>query len=83
VTPDSYQHTKNHFPVVYLLHGYSGDYANWIKLAPKIKQYTNDYQLIIVCPDGGYSSWYVDSPIDSSYKYETFVANELIRYVDA
>src|SRR4026207_2027803 len=65
ITPDSYKKNKNGYPVVYLLHGHSGDYSNWIKKVPAIKQYVDRYQLIIVCPDGHYSSWYFDSPVDS------------------
>src|SRR5439155_2587786 len=53
-------------PVVYLLHGYSGDFSNWINKVPALKSYADDYRLMIVCPDGDYSSWYFDSPVDST-----------------
>jgi S-formylglutathione hydrolase FrmB len=33
-------------------------------------------------PDGGFNSWYLDSPVDSSYKYETFMTKELVPYID-
>lgn len=82
ITPNSYTKESDRFPVVYLLHGFSGDYTNWIKNVPQIERYASDYRLLIVCPDGGYSSWYFDSPIDTTFKYETFVANELINYID-
>ena len=82
IKPDTYKKNKNSFPVVYLLHGHSGDYSNWIKKVPAIKQYADRYQLIIVCPDGHYSSWYFDSPVDSSMKYETYVGIEVPRYID-
>jgi S-formylglutathione hydrolase FrmB len=39
--------------------------------------------LVIVCPDAAYSSWYFDSPVDSSFRYETFTAKELPVYIDA
>jgi hypothetical protein len=29
-----------------------------------IKMLATEHQFILVCPDGGYSSWYMDSPID-------------------
>ena len=83
ITPDSYKKNKNNYPVVYLLHGHSGDYSNWIKKIPAIKQYADRYQLIIVCPDGHYSSWYFDSPVDSSMKYETYIGIEVPAYIDA
>jgi len=38
--------------------------------------------MIIVCPDGGYSSWYFDSPIDSTFQYETFITKDLISFID-
>ena len=81
IMPDSYMR-KNMFPVVYLLHGYSGAYNNWISLAPGLKQLADDYQILIVCPDGEFSSWYIDSPVDSTMKYETYVSKELIAAID-
>jgi len=40
------------------------------------------YGAIIVTPDGGVDSWYFDSPVDPTYRYETFVTQELIPYID-
>ncbi len=82
IKPDSYKKKKNQFPVVYLLHGFSGSYSDWIKKVPQIKNEADQLQLLIVCPDGGYSSWYFDSPIDSSMKYETYIALEVPPYID-
>jgi S-formylglutathione hydrolase FrmB len=83
VTPRKYKKIKTALPVVYLLHGYSGDYSNWIKKVPVIDSLATVYQLIIVCPDAAYSSWYFDSPVDSAFRYETFTAIELPAYIDA
>ena len=83
ITPDAYKNKQSRFPVVYLLHGYSDRYSSWIRQVPAIKGYADQMQLIIVCPDGGFSSWYFDSPIDSSYKYDTHVSVEVVGYVDA
>jgi S-formylglutathione hydrolase FrmB len=82
VTPDQYQKAKA-LPVVYLLHGYSGNYADWVTKAKGFEQAADTYQMIIVCPDGGYGSWYWDSPVDSSFRYETYVVKELVAWVDA
>ncbi|MEP6700640.1 MAG: alpha/beta hydrolase family protein [Bacteroidota bacterium] len=71
------------FPVVYLLHGYGGWYSNWLIRVPKLKDYADEFNLIIVCPDGGYSSWYFDSPIDTTMKYETYIGKEVPAYIDA
>ncbi len=38
--------------------------------------------MILVCPDGGYNSWYFDSPIDLTSKYETHISNEVVNYID-
>lgn len=70
-------------PVVYLLHGHGGSYDNWIKRVPQIRQFADRYQVMIVCPDGDPASWYVDSPIDSSMRYETYIAIEVPAYIEA
>lgn len=82
IKPDSYKKKKNHFPVVYLLHGYSGNYSNWIMKVPALKDHADDFQTIIVCPDGDYSSWYFDSPIDSAFRYETYISTEVVDFID-
>lgn len=70
-------------PVVYLLHGFGGWYANWLISVPELKTYADQWQLMIVCPDGGYSSWYVDSPVDTSMRFETYISQEVPDYIDA
>lgn len=83
ITPDSYAASDTaRYPTVYLLHGYSGDYRDWIDKAPGVVALADMHQVIIVCPDGGYNSWYLDSPIDDSSQYETHVAEEVIAFVD-
>ena len=82
ILPQGYDETIQLKPVLYLLHGATGDYKNWIEKVPDIQAYANLYDLIIVCPDGGYTSWYFDSPIDPTMKYETFLAEELVTAVD-
>lgn len=83
VRPNSYTDNSKKFPVVYLLHGAGGSYSNWILKVPHIQQLADEHQLIIVCPDGAKTSWYFDSPIDSTFRFETFVAVELPQYIDA
>lgn len=81
IKPDSYASGKR-FPVVYLLHGYSGNYSNWIEKVPGIKEDADRYQVLIVCPDGGFGSWYWNSPVDPAFQYETYVAEELVNLID-
>lgn len=80
ITPKTYL-AGTEFPVVYLLHGYSDNYQSWSKDG-HIEALANKHNVIVVMPDGGYSSWYFDSPIDESYKYETFISKELVTYID-
>ncbi|MVZ61936.1 alpha/beta hydrolase [Sphingobacterium humi] len=80
IRPDQPKQQK--MPVLYLLHGYSGDYANWVNKVPAVKELVDRTGIMIVCPDGGYGSWYWDIKGDKNYQYETFVAKELVAYVD-
>ncbi|MEJ5993869.1 alpha/beta hydrolase family protein [Pedobacter sp. Du54] len=73
--PQNYQQ-KDKLPVLFLLHGYSGNYKQWNKIMDAQK-YANDYGLIIVCPDGLYSSWYINSPVKSDMQFESFFFDEL------
>ena len=82
IKPNSYDTIKQ-IPVVYLLHGYSDNYAGWITKVKGVETLADLYNVLIVCPDGGYGSWYWDSPVDSSYKYETYIINELIQWIDS
>lgn len=82
ILPDSYKTKNKAFPVFYLLHGVSGNYKDWITLVPKIKAYADTYNFIIVCPDGHETSWYLDSPMDTTMRYETYISKELIAEVD-
>ncbi|MDE1193000.1 MAG: alpha/beta hydrolase family protein [Arachidicoccus sp.] len=81
IVPDDYKEKKS-LPVVYLLHGYSGSYSDWITKVPAIKTYADEYDFIIVCPDGGFAGWYFDSPVDKSSQYETYISKELVQWID-
>ena len=81
IRPASYDKSKA-YPVVYLLHGYSGNYADWVKNVKSLPAYADQFNIMIVCPDGNFSSWYFDSPLDSAWKYETYVSKELVGWVD-
>jgi len=82
ITPTTASKEGQNFPVVYLLHGYSGNYSSWLSISPKLIQQADALGMIIVCPDGGYGSWYFDSPIDSSIRYESYMIKELLPYID-
>jgi putative tributyrin esterase len=73
--PQNYQQ-KEKLPVLFLLHGYGGNYKQWNKIMDAQK-YANDYGFIIVCPDGLFSSWYINSPVKSDMQFESFFFDEL------
>ncbi|WP_294092200.1 alpha/beta hydrolase family protein [Pseudoalteromonas sp.] len=79
--PDGYQESKK-YNVIYVLHGYSGNHSDWTKLTD-IEKLADQYDVIIVNPDGNYGSWYLDSDIDKSSQYETYIAEDLVNYIDS
>lgn len=85
ILPAEYNpNTPQDWPVVYLLHGFRGRYDTWInKTQPDLPAAASRMGEIIVCPDGGFSSWYWDSPIDSTMRYETYITQELIAAIDS
>ncbi len=81
ILPDDYEKLAD-MPTVYLLHGFSGNSTDWEKNG-KVSRWVDQYDVILVLPDGGYDSWYFDAPEDPSYRYETFVSKELVEYIDS
>jgi S-formylglutathione hydrolase FrmB len=82
ILPDNYDSTNKSYPVLYLLHGYSGRYDTWVKHTKNsLPQEATKWQMIVVCPDGE-NSWYWDSPADPSSQFETYISSELVGYID-
>ena len=75
--PDS--RTKR-YPVIYLLHGLTGHYTNWLEKT-KLVDYTVPYEFIIVMPEGN-DGWYTDSATVPTDKYESYILQELIPDVE-
>ncbi|WP_167273756.1 alpha/beta hydrolase [Dyadobacter arcticus] len=82
IKPDNYA-SLSELPVVYLLHGHGGNYANWVKNAAGFQKAADFHNILIVCPDGGIGSWYWDSSVDPQSQYETYIAKELVAFVDS
>ncbi|WPP49847.1 alpha/beta hydrolase [Catalinimonas niigatensis] len=85
VLPDSYAHNSSAYPVLYLLHGGTGKFSDWHQKTPDkmlLHRLADQYNLIIVTPDGGATSYYFDSPLEQSSQYETHIARELIEKID-
>jgi S-formylglutathione hydrolase FrmB len=83
IMPERYQTDTTHLPVLYLLHGWSGKYSDWVLNDADLLYEVDRNGFIVVCPDGDYDSWYFNSPLDTAMKYETNVALEIPAYIDA
>jgi len=84
VKPADYSDNKK-FPSIYLLHGAGGKYSDWVtNVTDKqtVQKLSDLYDIIFVCPDGNVTSWYFDSPVDTTYRYETYISSELVNYID-
>ncbi|MDE6130864.1 MAG: esterase family protein [Muribaculaceae bacterium] len=81
VVPDSIDDGQR-LPVVYLLHGHGGFEGQWLKTQPRLPELADSYGMIFVLPDG-HNSWYFDSPVDEQMQMETFITDELVKYIDS
>jgi len=85
VLPNSYAKSKTSFPVLYLLHGAYGHFGDWLKSTPNkdlVKNLADQYNMIIVMPEGETFSFYLDSPVNKESQFETFITQEVIQKVD-
>jgi len=71
--PKSYTETQK-YPAVFMLHGWAGNYKQWGKITD-LQAYADQYEMVIICPNGFYDSWYLDSPLDAKMQFETFFFN--------
>jgi S-formylglutathione hydrolase FrmB len=70
ILPADYDTSRTtRYPVLYLLHGLTGHYDDWVQRT-NVADYAAGYRMIVVTPEG-YDSWYID-------KYESYILNELI-----
>jgi putative tributyrin esterase len=68
------------YPVLYLLHGLTGHYDDWVART-KLTDYAARYAMIIVTPEGN-DGWYTDSATAPADKYESYFIRELIPEVE-
>jgi S-formylglutathione hydrolase FrmB len=82
ILPKNYEANKaEKFPVLYLLHGLTGHFDNWVDKT-KLRDYAANYDYIIVTPEGN-DGWYTDSATAANDKYESYIIQELIAEIDA
>ena len=86
--PANYYETSKKYPVLYLLHGYTGDHNDWTekgyvdKTIDKMISLEATRSFIIVMPNAQ-NSWYVDSDPEISWgSYETAIINDLRKHID-
>jgi putative tributyrin esterase len=85
VLPNSYAKSKASFPVLYLLHGAYGHFGDWLKNTPDkklVQNLSDQYNLIIVMPEGETFSFYLDSPVNKGSQFETYITKEVIQKID-
>lgn len=83
--PSGYEKGESRYPVVYLLHGGSGAFSDWHqKVTEKgiVNQLAEEHKVLIVTPGVGPASYYYDSPLLDSVRYETYMIQELIPFID-
>ena len=79
VLPAGYKRRESRptrYPVLYLLHGLTGHYDNWVEKT-KLVEYAARYDLIVVTPEGN-DGWYTDSAGAPADRYESYFIQELI-----
>jgi putative tributyrin esterase len=81
VLPAGYAGSQQRYPVLYLLHGWNGDYKNWCTLT-NLVGYAEHHQFIVITPDGQ-NSWYVNSATVPADRFYDYIATDLIAEVDA
>ncbi len=84
-TPSSYSEGDQTYPTLYLLHGGAGAFHDWHQQVTEpglVNRMADEYELIIVTPGVGPSSYYFDSPLMDSVQYETYMTAELIPQID-
>ncbi|POY38546.1 esterase [Solitalea longa] len=74
--PKQYDYVQK-VPVVFLLHGWSANYNQWNRIM-NAQKYADEYNVLIVCPDGLFDSWYLNSPIKPNSQYVDFFYETLL-----
>ncbi len=85
VLPASYADNHESYPVLYLLHGGYGHFDDWILKTPDrtlIQRLADEYNFIIVMPEGEVFSYYLNSPVIKESQFETYITKEVIEKID-
>ena len=74
LVPQAYDASDRRYPVLYLLHGLTGDYKDWTTRT-NLAEYTRTMALIVVMPDGE-NQWYTNAT-DGNARFEDYIATDL------
>jgi S-formylglutathione hydrolase FrmB len=76
ILPKDYFTTEIRYPVLYLLHGYTGHYRSF-ESHSNLTRYLDRYQIIVVSIEGE-NSWYINSPTNPKEKWEDYFLHDVI-----
>lgn len=80
-TPSVYKSDpEKSFPLIYMLNGWSGSYHQWNDIIG-CQNFADRYGFIIVCPDGLFDSWYINSPAIAGSRYSDFFFSDLMPFI--
>jgi len=88
LVPDGYDaSTTRRYPVLYLMHGGAGSYADWTNPAlGDAERLTTRLALITVMPDAGQGGWFTDWYNHGAFgppEWETYHIDQLVPWIDA
>lgn len=85
VLPASYASNTKAYPVLYLLHGGYGHFDDWIKKTPDttlVQGLADQYNMVVVMPEGEVFSYYLNSPVNKESQFETYITKEVVEKID-
>lgn len=87
--PPDYELSKRHYPVLYLLHGYTDNHTGWVQFG-EVRRITDQAiargkatPMIIVMPDADTGQPGYTNTIDGKWKFEEFFFEELMPTVES
>ena len=76
LTPDGKLPAEKKFKTLYLLHGYLGNYTDWVS-GTRIQRWAEERDLAVVMPSGD-NAFYIDRP-ETGNCYGQFIGEELVE----
>lgn len=86
--PPGYEESNRPYPVLYLLHGMTGKYSDWVtdgevrRIADEAINSGEAPEMIIIMPDGLFDAFYINN-YDKSIRWEDFFYEEFIPHIES